>query len=387
MWPTETAGEAASAETDEDGIARLWYPENVGSKPEIKSVGEVSVEVTHRNFVSDYRDYSVNHDGAVALTPGHSMTITAATYNLDVVQPVKRFAVTPSYGDSLAQWSAKEGELTTNSMQQKGETVLLATTGEQRPRLFSDPIKIDRRLLRHGRFDAVPLSAGIRVEGDLDSNVPRPVVKGLVVAAVRFEEPKRLHWYDFAEVNPDGTFVIESMPRGSEVQFIAYAEGWHSASDGTDRGFIHGMKYRVSGPTAKPTIPMQESAKLTVLVLDENDKPVPGINVLTWPNQRWFGWGAEHAGAANRSSEWLQGDVINQDGEELEEWLDFSATTNQQGVAQLKNVLNVLAYVDVAIDSENYILPENDSSETFPTSFDVRPGETKDVTIHVRRVD
>jgi hypothetical protein len=106
------------------------------------------------------------------------------------------------------------------------------------------------------------MKPGIRLEGRLDDNVPRPVKNGRVLISVRPKEfPAFLvpedyqtmyeqygyfyFWKTYRPINEDGTFVFESIPPG-EVDVIVHGDGFASKSIGQVKNRINSVL--VDGP-------------------------------------------------------------------------------------------------------------------------------------------
>lgn len=383
-WPNETMGAVPSVQTDAAGSAKLWYPDTVGTSHDLKQVTKLTVSITHPDFAGLKNDFDVTQTQNQSIERGHSVAITAI--DAGTKQPIEEFSVYGTDYDTGAQWTLNSGELTTNSMPFRGETVLLASLGDEQPRTFSSVMAIDSHAIVKGRIEKVPMSSGFRVTGKLDGKLPRPVVNGRVVAAVRFDESQALKWYDYTEINDDGTFAFESLPMGAEVQLMAYAEGWHCVSDGTHRGKITGLTYKPVKPALDVTVMMQKSATINVTVLDENDKPVPGIELRTWPNQLWLGRGSNWAGKGTRSGDWLDRSIRGDRAFVWEDWQSFSSVANDNGVAHLTNVLNTGVYIGIAVNSTKYQQPGMQSNGRYRSNFDIKPGQHNEVTLHVSHI-
>lgn len=89
----------------------------------------------------------------------------------------------------------------------------------------------------------IELKPGVRVEGHIDSRVPRPVKNGWVQLSVHDSRANtRTHplpmvqhlgntafWWTYRPVRPDGSFTFESVPQGT-LKVIAYGDGFASSS-------------------------------------------------------------------------------------------------------------------------------------------------------------
>ena len=89
----------------------------------------------------------------------------------------------------------------------------------------------------------VKLSPGIRLKGDLDHSVPRPIKNGFVDLCIAeatghgipspqgdqsYGHPKGFIWREIVPVNEDGTFEVQSLPPGGHLQLFALTDGFQS---------------------------------------------------------------------------------------------------------------------------------------------------------------
>ncbi|MFO1003022.1 MAG: M56 family metallopeptidase [Planctomycetaceae bacterium] len=119
--------------------------------------------------------------------------------------------------------------------------------------LFSDLIDLDTAQPGADGVIDVVLKPGARITGKLDDSVPRPVGEGYVQLRVcegtnhrlgmpryditaRSTYPNKILWIweDSAAVQPDGTFVFESVPSGGLAQIHAIVDGFMSANPSID---------------------------------------------------------------------------------------------------------------------------------------------------------
>ena len=168
------------------------------------------------------------------------------------------YALTP-YQQS-ADWKLHDNGLLVSPNFPRHPTPLrLVHVATDSPTLFSKEFVVDPGFEAKVLLRSVKLQPGVRVEGKLDPSVPRPVKNGLVTVHVLGaemnpaadkdagadndqddtegkiktkdgDEIRQILWNDYAEVNSDGTFVFESLPRNCVAQFFANCEGWTSRS-------------------------------------------------------------------------------------------------------------------------------------------------------------
>ena len=136
----------------------------------------------------------------------------------------------PVLSDSLysgADWSEHDGLLTIRRVDLDGDEATrwlrIVHVPETGPTWFSDLIDL-RRVNYPFRLN-LALKPGVRVEGSLGERVPRPVKNGRIVAEIIDGTDSWSHWtwLASAKIDPDGKFVLESLPAEENLQLIASA--------------------------------------------------------------------------------------------------------------------------------------------------------------------
>jgi hypothetical protein len=136
----------------------------------------------------------------------------------------------------------------------------------------------------------LPLQAGIRVEGELDPQVPRPIVDGRVVMVVTTQstvEAPALKWRTTAEVGRGGVFLIDALPPGV-AELVAVCAGFCSASPkGAPAQFRRAQEFALDASPVRIVPRMEPTGDCEVTVLDDAGKPVAGASVQFCPNIVW----------------------------------------------------------------------------------------------------
>ena len=155
------------------------------------------------------------------------------------------------------------------------------------------------------------MQPGIRLEGRLDDNVPRPVKNGRVLISVRAKEfpawnnyadiddilkkyPNVYPWKSYRPIAEDGTFVFESIPPGG-LDVIVHGDGFVSKSGGdfSQRngsklekvpGFALPQAFSLVAPTTKIEVVTEPTATLEVTAKTKAGKPVEGATVYVNPD-------------------------------------------------------------------------------------------------------
>lgn len=307
--------------TDESGQTRVRYA--VEAFPDEKLLMDViSLTVRHPDYTPAIAHLHVDAPPEpVRLTPGIHIRVSAFTGpdRTPVTEIVPNLS-----GEPRPQWMTNEdGTLSCHQLtagpymlQLMGrlasgeigysEAIAFRTTREK----AEDVIETDGKRISLARREAWPLSVeikqGLRVEGRLDASVPRPVTDGRVIVSVRppqflsslvaedLGELKRKNgdfdfWRSYRAIEPDGTFVFESVPPG-ELDVIALGEGFASRNGG--QGANRLQKITIGTPQAFPLakqtnsieVATEKTATLNIDVITTDGEPVKGMIVQAGPN-------------------------------------------------------------------------------------------------------
>ena len=220
--------------------------------------------------------------------------------------------------------------------------------------LFSDLIDLETAQPGADGVIDVLLKPGVRITGKLDDSVPRPVGEGYVQLRVcegpnhRLEMPtsevsdrpaspwrNSWIWEDSAAVQPDGTFVFESVPSGGLAQIHAIVDGFMSANppidelskllrahNGGDIKTSEALRRYLSGVNIWPQMVPVDSESVEVLVkcrptascnlriLDPSGKPVSGAAVSFHLNATTIFSGAFPPGLGSFNNSNLAEDIL-----------------------------------------------------------------------------
>jgi hypothetical protein len=150
------------------------------------------------------------------------------------------------------------------------------------------------------RIDVTLLPA-LCVRGVLSGNVPRPVRDGRVKAWSLNPESghrDRPNWFTWVPIQPDGTFTIESWPAGEPMQLIALCQGY-LATSGVAPARVKNPPDPAEDPFGRPqvfepdgnepiSLAMTPLVRCVATALDEDEKPVAGVSIVSWPNVAWW---------------------------------------------------------------------------------------------------
>ena len=211
-----------------------------------------------------------------------------------------------------ADWILKEGTISTRSIPDEPWQTMLVAPGPAGVHLFSGilPAKFSKN--RPVTIRGIKLSPGLQLNGELDAQVQRPVTDGRVIAyclpkpsgRVNDVSDPSLSWSDYADINEDGSFVFNSLPRTGTLQLIALCRGWTIQSQPRDEVgefFVQGIQINldeseiVDGQLSV-VLPMQPAGSLEVTVTNPDGSPLAGVQIGSWPNQKLDKWGSQLLG-------------------------------------------------------------------------------------------
>ena len=304
MRPTEVI-------TNEAGEATIAYPHFRNADEGTRTIG-VSVFVDHRDYAypdafhidvprEDNSPYEVKLEGGVSVE----------------LQPT--IADEPASTDNLfAYWSGgrswKSGHLmerTAHStlrlppLKPGKHSALVAKLDGDRVTHISGIVEFETAIDANAAIE-VPLEPADWIEGAISDNVPRPVLNGrmkvrtLPPTGVSYE---RVQWFTWVPIQTDGTFAIEAWPTGEKLQLIALCDGF-VAKSGLAPPEVENPRDPATDPFTRPqvfdpsvegkiTVEMEKRVECAVTVVDEDDQPVAGVKVVSWPNVGWWNGGSQ----------------------------------------------------------------------------------------------
>ncbi|HEY2892870.1 MAG TPA: hypothetical protein VGJ16_01610, partial [Pirellulales bacterium] len=150
----------------------------------------------------------------------------------------------------------------------------------------------------------VAMRPATRIQGVLSDSVPRPVKEGRVKAwtlAPAKSAVNRVDWWSWAPVAPDGGFAID-WPSEESIQVTALCQGF-MASSGSAPDSVPNPPDPKNDFFCRPQVfpPQRERIELAMTklaqcvatALDEDERPVAGVSVMSWPNVGWWNGGSQ----------------------------------------------------------------------------------------------
>ena len=352
-WRTNLFGPRVAAVTDQEGKAEVKYP--VEGIPEEKEfTGALAFTVSHPEYATQVvQDYSVDKaEPPVQMTRGQHLVVSGC-YGEDRQTVTDLVANLSEEGLRPEDWlKTTNGGLAFHKLSPGGHLLQLMgrlPSGEivyseglafyvEPPTATKSPVW---RLLGwppkapygsgtgptngfeyivgagHEFKAALAMQPGLRLEGRLDDQVPRPVTNGRVLISVR---PKEISaslisedmgdlynkygefrsWHSYRPIASDGSFVFESVPPG-EVDVIVHGDGFVSKSIGQVQNRIVDARthtnslvpgpsigipqpFALTNPVTQIEVVTEPTATLELTAKTKEGKPIAGANVALSPN-------------------------------------------------------------------------------------------------------
>ena len=296
---------------DDDGTAVVLYPHYRDILEQIRTLA-VSLFVDHPNFayvgslhidvpLDTQGPYEVKLDACVPLEIRPQVEGKSA----DLDNLFALWSDGRCWKNGWAPEKTAEGTLRFPAMRPGKNSVLLVTLDGDRATLFSRITDFEIKAGEPAIID-IPMRAGLRVHGILSDNLPRPVRSGRIAMLTlppNGADSRRARWFSWARVEPDGTFTVDAWPAGEKLQLIALCDGYVAASGKAPEEVEHppdAVKDSFNRPQVfdlrkdeRITVVMTPLARCAVTAVDEADKPVAGVKVVSWPNVGWWNVGSQ----------------------------------------------------------------------------------------------
>jgi beta-lactamase regulating signal transducer with metallopeptidase domain len=319
-WNKKLFGPPEKAITDSGGKAYVKYP--VEGIPEEKEfTGKLIFGVSHPEFASVFiQSYSVDSpEQPIQLTRGSNLEVSGY-YGSDH-QPVTDLIPNLSEEVPPEDWQKKDnGVFVFNKLSPGGHLLQLMGRLPSGEIVYSETFAFTAGKGKLCHF-ALEMKPGIRLEGRLDDNVPRPVKNGRVMIDVRPKEYPALNviedyydadkkyggrhfWHSYRPISEDGTFVFESIPPG-EADIVVLGDGFASKTIGQLQNRVHGalakgpimaipQAFPLVSPITKIEVTTEPTATLEFTATTQSGRPIEGVGVGMYPSvfRMWgmFGW-------------------------------------------------------------------------------------------------
>ena len=381
--------------TDEDGKATVNYPYFRYVDERVRTI-QVSINVNHPEFAYvDSLHIDVPHEGGkphvVTLSAGVPVDVRPLVNgeSVDLENVFALWSDGRSWSKDAAPIKTSQGVLHIPPMGPGENSLLLVKLDGDKATHFS---AITDFVLKTGEDTSIEVSLlpGVRIEGEFSEDVPRPVRNGRVKVLTLDPDSKnyrRVGWSTWAPVQEDGTFVIEAWPADEPLQLIALCDGY-IAKSGKPPEVV--KDYRLPDSFERPQVFEPDSderinVEMTPLVpcvvtaIDEDEKPVAGVSITSWPNVGWWNGGSQvYCHPLVRSEQLLR--VRNYfSAVDEQAAFPFKAQTDGSGQATLELPAGS-EYL--AVESDVYELPVFLGERDVPVKLTA--GETTEVTLRLQ---
>jgi len=399
-WRTGLFGPPVPAITDRAGQARVRYPV-MGIPEEKELTGTLGFSVAHPEYATVHAEQKVDGpESPIRLVRGIHITVSGFYGNgheivTDLIPNLSEEGLRPQ------DWlKTATGELTFQKLSPGGHLLQLMGRLPSGKIVYSDSQPFTAEPGQEYHY-ALEMKSGIRLEGRLDDQVPRPVTHGRVLISVRPGEFPALHvpedlsalykkygnfdsWHSYRLIAADGTFVFESVPPG-EVDVIVRGDGFvsktfdrmqdRSFNPQTGRSTLTGgahisvpQPFPLAAPVTTITVVTEPSATLEVMAKTKSGQPIVGATIWLNPNMYRM-----HTGIFGQVRD--ASDAPYRTIPSLPE-LHYRATTDVNGRAVIRNIPALGGTMEV--DDALYQVPLQDA-RNLPSRYlrvPLAPGET-----------
>ena len=349
--------------TDAKGLVKISFPAEIRLFHEKVHQGRlpprVALRIEHPNHPIWSQDVQIVNDQRLVLTDSTSIRVRAhradQTELLNDLYPMFSSQSVESFDQADGILTIPRVDLTGPKPSRLMRIVHVPDGGQI---LFSDVIDLQHRAGNPIELD-VTLKAGIRIEGRLSDDVPRPVNKGRIIATANegSDYESTVGWGIAVDITADGTFVIESVPQVNTLQLVAICDGWVSRSpskkevnayakahqieklQGIDPSAcsVAAQLIRLNAPVVETTIAMDPTTSCEVLVLDEKGNPLPEARVSFFPNHCMHNSGSSLLGDMSDTASVIRRHLLTGDrswkSPESSNEEKYSVITTEQGIA------------------------------------------------------
>lgn len=379
-WPAANAGPVPNVETNATGHAKFAYPTKFGMPGEYRLVTILTLNIRHADFIAERVEVPIGEEGfEQRLKQGCRVTYSAVD---EAGNPIEKFGAFISGPGYDAKWNLADGTIQSSAVPDGAWQTMLVAPREDGVTLFSGVLPARYASGRDVTIRNINLRPGLRVQGRLADNVPRPVTEGIVVAWSQpkpeegaLERREAIGWCDSATIQADGSFEFASLPSGGRLQLIAVCREWvitDHMRDGKPLQFGGRIKIGIlidlesadirDNLLTDVVLPMETTGAIEVTIKHLDGSPAKGIYVGASPNQMLEDMGTQLLGEAYRSITAIESRL---DGTSLPNYWQqgprksrYSQETDTDGKATLYDL--PLGTWDVYVYSEEFALvPEN----------------------------
>jgi hypothetical protein len=241
----------------------------------------------------------------------------------------------------------------------------------------------------------VRLSPGTIVRGRLSENVPRPVLNGKIITTTApkpdgdawGEKSPSLVWHEWTTIAPDGTFVLQSIPRSGQIQIIAVCDDFVSETTLPDAGpFVMGQLFDIDGLELEVTVSMEPTATVELTIRKPDGSLLDSGTVSSSPNMRYFKGGSTYLGQTMNSL-----DVVSMQLLPPQQWkprfrretnLPFLKRPVVNGVAMLRGIpVGAIGGNSAVLQHPDFQFPSAEGNNAGQVGFERIAGQTTKLSV------
>ena len=310
-WNGESTGGTGPQEvtTDANGLAMVEYPK-FHSVDEQIAVTAVTVSIDHPNHPHvSHEDVTVPPTSAdphvASLPPGAAIEVTVTQDGKPINDKNIRAIWNDGrrYYDGTEETVANNGKVRIPPLKEGSAQLMLVRVDGYKATHFSEVQDLEVVASEEPIQLEVKIQPALPIRGKLSDNVPRPVRNGRVKleSIGDGDSWSGVEWFDWAQVATDGTFVIDAWPQNEPVQLIALCDGYIAANGKApamvppERATGSGLRAQVfmEPQVSEIVVDMAPMVRCRFECKNAFDKPLPDIEVASWPNIRWWNSGSQ----------------------------------------------------------------------------------------------
>lgn len=279
--------------SNEEGVVTIRCPS--------KAHTMIPMNLWHADYCSEHvvlpEETSASSDKPfeIVMKPGIKLSIDAVEEDGNPVS--EPFAVIFSNGSFATRFNRPQSySVNCRSLESGNHQIMLVQPRDDGLHGFSEVLihQFDAEKEPHVKIQDVEIRQGITVRGKLRPNVPRPILKGRVVAVhvpfplgASWQKLPSLLYFDSTVIKEDGSFVFASMPRTGIIQLIAYCDGWVGLQEDKedDSTCVIGETFEVDEQSLEVELEMEPTFDAVIRVLDKTGQPLPGVTIAVCPQQ------------------------------------------------------------------------------------------------------
>ncbi len=353
-WNEKAAGgvKAEAVMTDSSGKATIRYPKFSNVAEEVRST-TISVAVKHPEYpvVNDI------HVGMPAKKP-HKVKLPTGS----MIEATVLLDGEPVVGDEIkanwttgASWTEDSGVQidqdqktirTTPIPKGIGQVMFVRLDGDTITHFSAiEDIEIDgtEKLIKK----SVELVPAVTIRGKLSDEVPRPVISGRVKFQTITDGRSwdEISWFDWAQIEEDGSFVIDAWPKGEPMQLTALCDGF-CAKNGEKppmvtperaRGSYMRAQVFLEPENSEITVEMEPMSSCRIEVNNAFGKKLSGVTAGANPNIGWWNGGSQiYCWPLVGGVEFLKTGKYNRDRKDGIHTQPFSGKTDEDGFVTIQ---------------------------------------------------